>query len=135
MLKLLGGTGLFALFGWSAGRARERWGFAPSIVALLWVGLEIGLTKLGFAHGFFGEPGLSHPLLHGLIGLFGFLTVSAIIVLLNSLLVLAIIKTLQLARSGGGTIQEDKEAFGLLHKSRFFPQRVYFVPGGRAPPA
>jgi hypothetical protein len=147
---LISGTLLFALFGWAVGWARKRWGFAPSIVALLWVGLEIGLVKLGmnqngsdlgFTHnlgfgigGFFGKAELSHPLLHALTGLFGFITVSAVIVLLNSLLVLAIIKTLELKRPRGKTIQEKKRIWDFSSTPGLFAQKVYLVPEGRAPP-
>jgi apolipoprotein N-acyltransferase len=142
ILILLSGTILFALFGWTVGWARKRWGFYPSIVALLWVGLEIGLVKLGFTRslglgmgGLFGKAELSHPLLHGLAGLFGFITVSAIIVLLNSLLVLAIIKTLELKRPRGKTIQEEKRIWDLSSTPWLFAQKVYLVPEGRAPPS
>jgi hypothetical protein len=150
ILKLLSGIGLFGLFGWTVGRARKRWGFNPSIVALLWVGLEIGLVKLGmnqngsdlgFAQnlglgigGLFGKAELSHPSLHALVGLFGFLAVSAIIVLLNSLLVLAIVKTLELTRPRGKTIREEKRIWDLSSTPGLFAQRVYLVPEGRAPP-
>jgi apolipoprotein N-acyltransferase len=141
VLILLFGTILFALFGWTVGWARKRWGFNPSIVALLWVGLEIGLMKLGFARslglgmgGLFGKAELSHPSLQALAGLFGFLTVSAIIVLLNSLLVLAIIKTLKLKRPRGNSIEGEEKIWDILSTPWFFAQKVYLVPEGRAPP-
>ena len=146
ILKLLCGIGLFALFGWTIGRARQKWGFYPSIVAVLWIGLEFGLVKLGLVGGsalgttlslskggLFGVTQLSQPLLHGLVGLLGFLTVSAIIVLLNSLLVLAIIETLKLTRPKGKTIQEEGK-WELSFISYLFAEKVYLVPEGRAPP-
>jgi apolipoprotein N-acyltransferase len=133
-LKLISGTALFGLFGWAVCWARQRWGFSPSIVALLWVGLEIGLVKLGFVDGLFGEAKLSHPFFGGLVTLFGFLTVSAIIVLLNSLLVLLIVKTLELTRPRGKTIQEEKRIWDVSSTPGLFAQRVYLVPEGRAPP-
>jgi apolipoprotein N-acyltransferase len=142
LLKLISGTLLFALFGWAVGWARKHLGFYPSIVALLWVGLEIGLVKLGFINGLFGEAKLSppqagfstHPFFHAIVGLFGFLTVSAIIVLLNSLLVLLIVKTLELTRPRGKTIQEEKRIWDLSSTPGLFTQKVYLVPEGRAPP-
>ena len=142
ILKLLSGTALFALFGWTVGWARKRWGFTPSIVAVLWVGLEMGLVKLGFAGGLvvnevnllLGESGFSHPFLHGLVGLFGFLTVSAIIVLLNSLLVLVIVKTLEVKRPRGKTTAEDKRILELFFIPGLSAQKVYLVPESRAPP-
>lgn len=134
ILKLLCGTGLFALFGWTVGWAHHRWGFNPSIVALLWVGLEIGLVKLGLVRGLLGEAEFSHPFFASLVTLFGFLTVSAIIVLLNSLLVLLIVRTLEVTRPRGKTIQEDERIWDLFSTPGFFAQKVYLVPQSRAPP-
>jgi len=133
-LRLLCGTGLFALFGWTVGWVRQRWGFNPSMVAVLWIGLELGLAKLGFASGLFGETGLAHPFLHGMAGLLGLLATSAVIVLLNSLLVLAIVKTIQAARTGIKTAIEDVRTWELLFAFNFFTQKAYLVPEGRAPP-
>jgi hypothetical protein len=145
LLKLLSGTGLFALFGWTVGWASRRWrnwGFNPFIIALLWVGLEIGLLKLGFIGVLLGEAvrqppvwaEFSHPFFGGMVALFGFLTVSAIIVLLNSLLVLVILKTLAIKRPRGKTVQEDERTWGVLSTLGFSPKKIYLVPQGRAPP-
>jgi len=133
-LNLVFGTGLFTIFGWTVGWARKRWGFNPSIVALLWVGLEIGLVKLGFVDGLLGKAELSHPFVGGLVGLFGFLAVSAIIVLLNSVLALLIVKTLEVAGHRGRTVQEDKKIWDFSFTPGPFAQKVYLVPDGRAPP-
>jgi hypothetical protein len=136
ILKLLSGTALFALFGWTVGRARKRWGFSPSIVALLWVGLEIGLVKLGWVNALLGKAEFSHPFFGGLLALFGFLTVSAIIVLLNSLLALLILKTLEIVRSWGKKFSRSgcEATRHLFSTPSLIAQKVYFVPEGRAPP-
>jgi apolipoprotein N-acyltransferase len=135
LLKLLSGTALFALFGWSLGWARQRWGFNPSLIAVLWVGLEIGVVKLGFSGGVLGEAEFSHPFLGSLIGLFGFLAVSAVIVLLNALLVLAITKTLERATSREMTAAGDDGTSVFFSITRnLFCEKVYLVPEGRAPP-
>jgi hypothetical protein len=134
ILKLFCGTALFALFGWMADWARKHWGFNPSIVALLWVGLEMGLIKLGFVNGLLREAEFSHPFFGGMVSLFGFLTVSAIIVLLNSLLVLLIVKTLAIKIPRGNTVQEDQRTLDLLSAPGLLVEKVYLVPEGRAPP-
>jgi hypothetical protein len=134
VLKLVSGTALFALFGWSVGWARQRWGFNPALVALLWVGLEMGLVKLGLVGGFLGEAGLAHPFLHSLIGLFGFLAVSAIIVLLNSLLVLVIVRSLEVGKTKKRTAAEDQKSWNFFFTRNFFAEKIYLVPPGRAPP-
>jgi apolipoprotein N-acyltransferase len=134
LLKLISGITLFALYGWSVGWARNRWGFSPSMVALLWVGLELALVRFGLAGGIFGEVGFSHPLLHGLVSLFGFLTISAIIVLLNSLLVLAIVKTLRVVRPKVKTIVEKEKTWEFSFTRNLFAKKIYLVPEERAPP-
>ena len=134
VLKLISGTALFTLFGWTVGWARQKWGFNPSIVALLWMGLEIGLIKFGFVGGLFGEAEFSHPFLHGMVGLLGFLVVSALIVLLNSLLVLAIVETIELTRPKRTTVQEEEKKWDFFFTRNLFTEKVYVVPEGRAPP-
>ena len=132
VVRLLCGTTLFALFGWTVGWARERWGFNPSLVAVLWAGLELGLAKLGFASGIFGETGLAHSFLHGLAGLLGLLATSAVIVLLNSLLVLAIVNTIQAARTGVKTAIEDVRTWDLLFAFNLSTEKFYLVSQGPA---
>ncbi|MGB8657779.1 MAG: hypothetical protein WCE90_08345 [Candidatus Zixiibacteriota bacterium] len=134
LFQLLCGVALFSSFGWFAGSARKHWGFSPSTVALLWVGLETGLMKLGFAGGLLGETGLAQPSLQGLVSLFGLLTASAIIVLLNSFLVLAIVKALELTRPRGKTAGDDKRTWSFFFTRNLFTERIYLVPEGRAPP-
>jgi apolipoprotein N-acyltransferase len=127
-------TGLFALFGWSTGLARKSWGFDPSIVALLWVGLEIGLLRFGFASGVLGEAGFSHPLLHGMVGLFGFVAVSAIIVLLNSVILLAVLRGLEARIVRVEAAEKSERVCSPLIVRNLFAEKVYVVPEGRAPP-
>lgn len=116
LLKIFFGSGLFAVFGWTVGWARKHWGFYPPIVAILWIGLELGVMNLGLTGGLFERIETSYPLLQSLITLLGFLTVSVIIVLLNSLLVLAILKTLELTKpkEKSTSKKENRWAFFLL---------------------
>ena len=134
VVRLVCGTALLALFGWTIGWARQRWGFNPSMVALLWVGLEFGLGRLGFVGGLLGGIGFSHPILHGLAGLFGLLAASAIIVLLNSLLALALARVIKATRTGVRTGFEDARTWDILLAFDFPTEKTYLVPEGRAPP-
>jgi apolipoprotein N-acyltransferase len=134
VLKVLSGTALFTLFAWSLGWARQRWGFNPFILVFLWIGLEMGLVKLGFVGGLLGETGLSHSFFGGMVALFGFLAASAIIVLFNSLLVLTIIKSSKITRPGGWAVPQDERVLDFFFAPRLFGQRVYLVPESRAPP-
>ncbi len=134
LFKLLGGTALFAVFGWMVGKARKRWGFNPSLVALLWAGLELGLVKLGFADGLFGKAGFSHPFLHSLVALFGLLAASSIIVLLNSFLAFAITKVIKAVRNTANSAIKDEKRRHLLSTCSFSTEKVYLLPEDRAPP-
>ena len=134
VVRLLCGTALFALFGWTIGWARKRSGFNPCMVAVLWVGLEFGLARLGLVGGLLGGTGFSHPILHGLAGLFGLLAASAIIVLLNSLLALAIIEAVKTARIRVRRAVKEARTWGLLFVFDFSTHKAYLVPEGRAPP-
>lgn len=132
--KILAGTALFSLFGWAVGWARSCWGFSPFIVAVLWAGLEMGLLRFGFSGGIFGESGFSNPLLHSLAGLLGLLAVSAIIVVFNSLFILAVLKTLEITGARGSTAGKDENKLDVPFVCSLFTQKVYLVPEGRAPP-
>lgn len=134
LIRLGAGTALFSLFGWAVGSARARWGFNPATVALLWLALQMALVKFGFTGGLLGETSLSHPFMHSLIGLFGFLAVSALVVFFNSLLVLAIVKTLEAARSLDASRQTETRRWNLLFVRNLFVEKVYLVPEERAPP-
>ena len=134
VFKILMGTGLFAVFGWAVGWARKHWGFNPSVVAILWIGLELGVMKLGISGSLFERIETSNPLFHSLITLLGFLTVSVIIVLLNSFLVLAIIKTLELTKPKEKSTQEKENRWVFFLTRNFSAKKVYVVPEGRAPP-
>jgi apolipoprotein N-acyltransferase len=135
LVRLVCGTALLALFGWTVGWARIRWGFNPSVIAVLWVGLELSLAKLGFGGGLLGETTFSHPMLHGLAGLLGLLAASAIIVLLNSLLALVLTKVIGAARTGVKSAIEEARTWDLPCTANFSTEKTYLVPEGRAPPA
>jgi apolipoprotein N-acyltransferase len=134
LLKLLSGTALFAIFGWTVGCARQRWGFNPSLVAVLWAGLELGLDKIGFTGGLLGETGFCHPFLNSLVGLFGLLAASAVIVLLNSFLAFAIIKIIKATRNTLNSASEDERIWFPLSTCNLSTERVYLLPEDRAPP-
>lgn len=133
--RLLCGTALFALFGWTVGWARQRWGFNPSMIAVLWVGLELSVAKLGLVGGLLGETTFSHPTLHGLACLFGLLAASAITVLLNSLLAFALTKVIKATGTGVKSAIEDVRTWDLLFAVNFSTEKTYLVPEGRAPPS
>jgi apolipoprotein N-acyltransferase len=132
--KILAGAALFAAFGGAVGWTRQRWGFNPTIVALLWVAFELGLTKLGFVNSILGEAKFSGPFFHGLAALFGFLIISFIVVLCNLLIVAAIDKAISLAKARRFVRSMRERAWNLYSPTRFIAQKFYLVPEGRGPP-
>lgn len=135
-LKIILGSVLFAVFGWAASRLKGKWGFNPLLVALLWVGFEFSLIKLGFATGLLEAPFLLSiaPFFKGLSVLFGFLAISFVIVLINSVLILAIEKLVSLAKVRRTTFPVGQRFLNPFPTSGLFAQKVYLVPEGRAPP-
>ena len=133
-LKIVLGTGLFSLFGWTVGWARQRFGFNPFVVALLWVAFESGLVRLGFDNGLFAEASLSASFFHSIATLFGFLIVALIIVLVNSLLIVALEVAVSFARARGHVTTEGKSNWDLIPSPGLVAQRLWLVAEGRGPP-
>ena len=132
--KILAGAALFAAFGGAVGWTRQRWGFNPTIVALLWVAFELGLTRLGLISSMLGEAEFSGPFFHGLAALFGFLIISFIVVLCNSLIVAAIDKAISLAKARRFVRTVGERTWTLYSPTGVFAQKFYLVPEGRGPP-
>ena len=134
ILKLLYGTALFTLFAWTLWRARTAFGFNPIITALIWVGFELSAVKLGLVRGLLGSAEFSIQHLNGLVVLFGFIIVSFVIVLLNSLLLIAVEKAVSLARARGTASCESGRIWDLYFSPGLFVQKFYLVPDMRGPP-
>lgn len=136
LVQLAFGVTLFAVFGWGVGWIKERWGFNPLFIAALWVGFELALMKMGFARGLLDAPvlALASPFFHGLAILFGSLVISFVVVLFNSLLVLAVEKVLLLIKARPAVVPESDEIWSFSPGHSFLAQKVYLVPAGRAPP-
>jgi len=110
-------------------------GFNPIITTLIWVGFELAVIQLGFAKGLFGEAELSNPHLNGLMLLFGFIIVSFVIVLLNSLIVIAVEKVASLGKAQETTSCDDEAIRDPYSAPGIFTQKCYLVPDVRGPPS
>ncbi len=130
------GTALFALFGWGVATARDRFGFNPLLVSLLWILFELLLVKVAGPIVNFGTIFQLQPsgFFHGLSILFGCLAVSFVIVLVNSLFVFAVKKAVPLMRAREQGVREKESVWDLTPIPGLFAQNVYIVPAGRAPP-
>ena len=134
LCKIACGTALFASFGWVVAWGRRRWGFNPLIVALLWIGLELAIIKLGFSAGLLAGARAGHPLFHGMAALFGFLSISFLIVLLDSLIISAIDAFSNLAPARGTIVFEGERMCDLLLTPGPAALQLCLVPENRGPP-
>jgi len=134
LLRIAAGVALFTFFGWATSKAKEKWGFNPILVALFWVVLELITVKLGFAKGIFSEAGLSGGFFYQTAVLFGFLSLSFVIVLFNTLLILAVEKALALLKTADFSFPEPETIGQYVPVLPLFTQKAYLVPAGRAPP-
>jgi hypothetical protein len=68
------------------------------------------------------------------VSLFGFLTVSALIVIVNSLLILAVLKTLEMVERWREAVEKEASRWYAASGSKRTPEKTHLVPEGRAPP-
>ena len=134
LVRLFGGTALFALYGCGVGWARGHWGFNPSIVALLWPCLDLWLAKIGLTSEMVGNAGFSRHILHSLAGLVGLLAVSAIIVFVNSLIAPVVFKALRSIRAIPESTSEGESRSASQPGRNSTARKVFALPEERAPP-
>jgi hypothetical protein len=133
-LRIFVGGALFALLGGSIGYVRRRWGFNPLLIALIWTGYEWLLIKLGLISSLFGSAEMTLPLFNTLSTIFGFLIVSLIIVLTNSLMLLAIQKTITLLKTGQPSLYYYEPSWKISFDTIIAIRNLSLIPEGRAPP-
>jgi hypothetical protein len=133
-LKIIGGTLLFALWGWAVGFAKQFFGFNPIIVSCLWVFFELGLIKLGYTSGLLTHSTPSTPFFLRLATLFGFGIISFIIVLLNSFLIKAIEYVAKVFKAQITGFSESERTWDFVEKNKLFSQKFFLIPQLRGPP-
>lgn len=134
MAILLSSTAALALFAWTLCRAKQVWGFNPIVVGLVWVIFELALIRIGWTRGVFPGMELGAGFLYKAAVLFGFLAVSFVIVLFNSILIAAVNAVVSLARARGVVVLEGEGNWDLLSTPGLVAQRLLLVAEGRAPP-
>lgn len=134
ILKILGGTFLFAFWGWAVGLIKQYFGFNPIIISGLWVFFELALIKLGYTSGLLTHSTFSTPFILRLATLFGFGIISFIIVLLNSLLIKAIEYAAKTFKAQTVEFSISELTWNLAKTCHLFSQRFFFVPQLRGPP-
>ena len=142
LFKLAGGATLFAFFGWTVGQTRRRWGFNPLLLASIWVVFELALIRIGLIDDILGAQALisgsaqstAAVFLYKTAVIFGLLAISFIIVLLNSVFVLAIETIVALAKTPGMALADSDEIGDPILTPGLAAQRLYLAHEGRAPP-
>lgn len=134
-VKVFAGLVLIVALAGATGWIRKRYGFNPVFLAVFWAFLDYGLDGLGITPGILGKVPPSIPIFGAISTLFGFVIVSFIIVLANSLLLMAIDKIASLA----GKTEKDFPAEALvwrilLHKCGY-SKILNLVPEVRGPPS
>ena len=118
------------LTGW----VRNRFGFNPLLIASFWAVLELGLIRINIIEGFFGGVYLSIPIFGAVSALFGFVLVSFIIVLVNSLLLAAIDKIAKYIKAADNKYPEGVYARWIFTYRSGYSKVLEFVPESRGPP-
>jgi len=134
LARIIGGTALLSFFGWIVAWGRGRWGFNPFIIALLWIALELGMIRLGFAKGLLGEAGAPQSLFGGMAVLFGFLSISFLIILINTVLLVAVRTIVAPATSGTKSFLAAERTWDVLFPSELPALTICLTHRGRAPP-
>ncbi|MBU1318366.1 MAG: hypothetical protein KKG33_12010 [candidate division Zixibacteria bacterium] len=135
LLKLATCTALLALFAWGISRTRDKLGFNPVIVALIWIVFEITLVRLGLLSSPLAESGIqSESLLHGMAVLFGFLIVSFAIVCLNAVIAAFLNLCMSDESRREAASDDDSSALESIQRAVDLLRGFFFLPEGRAPP-
>jgi len=126
---------IFSLFGITFNRIKKSIGFYPVFIAALWIPLEYFLIRWAGIEGVLNFPYSGSNLLIRFASLFGLLTVSFFIMLINFLILLLLELVIKIRFSGArfkycksGATFRPRENFGLAKPRNF-------LPNFRGPPA
>ena len=134
LLKLLGLCLIFSSFGVLVNRINKYTGFNPIFIAALWLPFEYVLCHHAHLENIFAFSSTDSTLLIRISSLFGILTVSFIIVLINSLILIAIKHAVQASCSETKFSLEDEKINYPLFKGITLQKLYFFYPMRRAPP-
>jgi len=134
ILNILAGIALCSILGMAINWAGRRWGANPLLISLIWVGFQFVDTRLMGGNTFFGNVEITLPFFNTLSTLFGFIIVSSIIVLANTILLLAVEKAFELERKRKHVISGGEKRCGFAQYRYILIDSVSLLPEGRAPP-
>jgi apolipoprotein N-acyltransferase len=134
--KILLGTVIATFLGIATGWIRCRLGFNPVFIAVLWAAAEYALMRLGLMQSLFGRIETSLPIFNALSTIFGLVVVSFLIVVANSILLLAIEKAVSAAFPNGKfTLYKCLKIWDFHLEWQLPANQYYFVPEVRGPPS
>ena len=125
---------IFSAFGMAVNRVKRYTGFNPIFVAALWLPLEYAIAHYAHLSSIFTFSETDSTLLIKIACLFGILTVSFVVVLINSLILIALKRAVQAIRSRATFPSKDNERSYLPFKEIVLQRRFYYYPRRRAPP-
>ena len=134
LLKLLSLCLVFSCFGILVNRINKYTGFNPIFIAALWLPFEYVLCNYIQLENIFIFSGADSSLLIRISSLFGILKVSFIIVLINSLILLAIRQVVRAFCSKITFFSKDDEKCFPPSKEVILKKLYYYYPMLRAPP-
>jgi apolipoprotein N-acyltransferase len=132
--KFVAAIAILTTFGLALGWTRERFGFNPVLIALMWVGVEFGLIKLDFLSNAFGVTEFTGHYFFSLTALFGFLILSFLIVFIDSLLIVAVGRVISFVKSGEIGTTEPITRQVLIPITSGLARTINDTPGSRGPP-
>jgi len=132
--KLLLLSLIFSAFGVAVNRVKSHIGFHPVFIAVLWLPLEYLLTHHAHLGSIFTFSETDSTLLIRIGSLFGILTISFAVVLINSLVLILLSRVVQGLRSRAALPAKDNQRLYLPFKQIIIERRFYYYAVPRAPP-
>jgi hypothetical protein len=134
LLKLFSLCLIFSAFGVAVNRINKYTGFNPIFIAALWLPFEYALCSYAHMENIFLFSGTDSSLLIRISSLFGVLMVSFVIVLINSLILIAIRRAVKACCSETNfSLEDDKISFSFF-KEVILQKLYFYYPMRRAPP-
>jgi hypothetical protein len=134
VFDILAGIVLCSILGGAINWTGRHWGAKPLFISLIWIGFQFAVGKLIGGNTLFGNIEITLPFFQTLSTLFGFIIVSLIIVLANTLLLLVVEKAFALEGKRKHVISGGEKSWGFSQYRYIRSNTITFLPEGRAPP-
>jgi hypothetical protein len=134
-LHWLGGVFFLGAFGWTIAAARERWGFNPAVIALLWAVVKLSADVSGIPDNSLWAAERGIPFLKGMGVVFGLVTISLCIILVNSILALVLARVMDQMKNPEKLEVDDRMDRSFYGIKAYPATGDYLIPDGRAPPS